>query len=313
MMLKQTRIKILLSVNAAVILIAGVLIANAIWTRKETSVHVISEQNDVLDSEDSEARMINSSNDLDVDESYSYALGVVARNAEKKSSGNIPLGELWNETYTAIYQSADKDICVDSSLSGLGDMYWQTSNTEVISGFYASAREKLGYSTERCRFPKIVGTGTTTITAGTYDGLRRDKITVTVIAIPTERWKHEVLTLVNQERTKRGLSPLSWGSSCEEAAQIRATEIISKYSHTRPDGSSWNTACPIPSYGGSTGENLAAGNTTTSPASVVATWMASDTHRANILNEDFTNLAIGFVFDPNTTYRTYWSQIFSTF
>ncbi len=351
-MLRQTRSKILLSLNAAAILIAGVLIAGAIWLPKETTLRVVSERSDVIDGEDADVQMIDSvteyleavkngevsstsgsiggfsggsavasggsqnagSDDVpNTNGSYSYVLGTVAQATEKASSGNVPSGQLWNETSTTIYQSADKDICIDSSLSGLGDMYWQTSNTNVIAGFYASAREKLGYSTERCRSPKIVGTGTTTITAGTYDGLRRDEITVTVVAVPTEQWKHEVLNLVNQERAKQGLSALSWGSSCEGAAQTRAVEIISKYSHTRPDGSSWSTACAIPSYGGTTGENLAAGNTTTSPASVVATWMASDTHRANILNGTFTNLAVGFVFDPSTPYRTYWSQIFSTF
>ncbi|MBR3414783.1 CAP domain-containing protein [Candidatus Saccharibacteria bacterium] len=352
-MLKQTKTKILLSINAAAILVAGVLIAGAIWLPKETTLRVVSERSDVIEGEDSEVQMIDSvteyleavkngsvsptsgsiggygggdsgavgggssgagSDDVpNTSGSYSYILGTVAQATERASSGNVPSGELWNETSMTIYQSADKDICIDSSLSGLGDMYWQTSNAGVIAGFYATAREKLGYTTDRCRFPKIVGTGTTTITAGTYDGLRRDEITVTVIPVPTEQWKSEVLTLVNQERARNGLGALSWGSACEGPAQIRAGEIMSKYSHTRPDGSSWSTACAIPSYGGTTGENLAAGNTTTSPASVVATWMASDTHRQNILNGTFTHLAVGFVFDPSSPYRTYWSQIFSTF
>lgn len=358
-MLKQTRTKILLSLNAAAILIAGILVAGAIWLPKETTLRVVSERSDDIEGGDDEAQMIDSVTDYleavkngevssttgsigwygggsnsggsggssggsgggnagsddvpNTDGNYSYVLGTVAQATEKASSGNVPSGQLWNETSMTLYQSADKDICIDSSLSGLGDMYWQTNNTGVIAGFYASAREKLGYSTARCRYPKIVGTGTATVTAGTYDGLRRDEITVTVIPVPTEQWKYEVLNLVNQERAKNGLGALSWGSACEGAAQVRAQEIISSYSHTRPDGSSWSTACAIPSYGGTTGENLAAGNTTTSPASVVATWMASDTHRANILNGTFTNLAVGFVFDPSTPYRTYWSQIFSTF
>ncbi len=355
-MLKQTKTKILLSINAAAILIAGVLIAGAIWLPKETTLRVVSERSDLVEGEDSEVQMIDSvteyleavkngqisptsgsvggygggsggnagvvgggsggagSDDVpNTSGSYSYVLGTVAQATERASSGNVPSGELWNETSMTLYQSADKDICIDSSLSGLGDMYWQTSNTGVIAGFYATAREKLGYSTDRCRFPKIVGTGTTTITAGTYDGLRRDEITVTVVPVPTEQWKREVLTLVNQERARNGLPGLSWGSACEGPAQIRAGEIMSQYSHTRPDGSSWSTACAIPSYGGTTGENLAAGNTTASPAAVVATWMASDTHRQNILNGTFTNLAVGFVFDPSSPYRTYWSQIFSTF
>lgn len=349
-MLKQTKTKLLLSINAAAILVAGALIAGAIWLPKETTLRVVSERSDTVEGEDSEVQMIDSvteyleavkngqisatsgsvgrglsgavgggsagagSDDVpNTSGSYSYVLGTVAQATERASSGNVPSGELWNETSTTLFQSADKDICIDGSLSGLGDMYWQTSNTGVIAGFYATAREKLGYTTDRCRFPKIVGTGTTTITAGTYDGLRRDELTVTVVGVPTEQWKREVLTLVNQERAKNGLGALAWGSACEGPAQIRAAEIISQYSHTRPDGSSWSTACAIPSYGGTTGENLAAGNTTASPAAVVATWMASDTHRQNILNGVFSHLAVGFVFDPSTPYRTYWSQIFSTF
>ena len=228
-MLKQARTRILLSLNAAAVLIAGVLIAGAIWLPKETTLRVVSERSDVIDGEDKEVQMIDSvseyleavrngeisatsgsigggysggaasssgggssnagSDDVpNTSGSYSYVLGTVAQATERASSGNVPSGELWNETSTTLYQSADKDICIDSSLSGLGDMYWQTSNPNVIAGFYATAREKLGFSTSRCRYPKIVGTGTTTITAGTYDGLRRDDLTVTVIAVPTEPW-----------------------------------------------------------------------------------------------------------------------------
>ena len=85
------------------------------------------------------------------------------------------------------------------------------------------------------------------------------------------------------------------------------------YAHTRPDGSSWSTVCPAPDSGGISGENLAIGNAAVSPATVVALWMGSESHRANILNPDYTKLAVGFVFDPNSTYRTYWSQFFSTY
>ncbi len=192
-------------------------------------------------------------------------------------------------------------------------MYWQTSNPAVIKGFSSSARTWLGYSAETCRYPVIVGTGTTTITAGTYDGRRHDSITVTVIAPPVEQWKRDVLALVNQERAKNGLSALAWGSTCEGAANTRAREIMTSYSHTRPDGSSWSTTCPIPTSGGKSGENLNAGNAAVSPQTVVASWMASPDHRKNILDPDFKYLSVGFVFDPNSAHKTYWSQYFTTY
>jgi uncharacterized protein YkwD len=193
-------------------------------------------------------------------------------------------------------------------------MYWQTSDTNVIQGFYSTARVRLGYSGERCRYPKIVGPGTTTITAGTTDGSRRDTITVRVSMPPVDEWKKEVLRLVNVERTKFGLKSLTWGEGCADAATLRAREIVSVYKHERPDGSSWQTACPIPANSrNAAGENLAAGNTAVSPKTVVVAWMNSQKHRENILDSRFTKLSVGFHFDMNTQYRTYWSQFFSTY
>jgi len=322
-MLKQTRLKILLSLNAAAILLAGIIIAGAIWIPKESTLHVVSERSDETTEEsDSDADLLDSVSDSvekteestgSSKSSSSSSSSSSTSTASNWSSDPVPDGELWNETSITIYQTADQDICVSSALSNLGDMYWQTSNTDVIEAFYAEARTRLGYDSEHCRYPKIAGTGTTTITAGTYDGKRRDSITVTVIAVPVEQWKREVLTLVNKERTKEGLSKLSWSSTCESGAQIRATEIITKYDHTRPDGSSWETVCPIPKKGGTAGENVAAGNTSVSPETVVETWMASETHKANILNKNFTKMSVGFVFDPSSQYKTYWEQFFSTY
>ena len=134
-----------------------------------------------------------------------------------------------------------------------------------------------------------------------------------MIAPPVEQWKRDVLNLVNKERAKNGLAALSWGTTCEGAATTRAKELMRSYSHTRPDGSSWSTACPIPQTGGVSGENLNAGNAAVSPETVVASWMKSPEHRANILNKDFKYLSVGFVFDPSSQHKTYWSQIFSTY
>jgi len=128
--------------------------------------------------------------------------------------------------------------------------------------------------------------------------------------VPAEKWKREVLDLVNKERTKNGLEPLEWGVTCEAAAEIRARELMTDYSHIRPDGSSWETACPLPDSGGSSGENLVAGNAAVSPTTAVTAWMNSPDHRANILNPNFTKLSVGFVFDQDTQYKTYWSQFF---
>lgn len=307
---KQTRITILLSLNAVAILVAGILIASAIGINGGGHFRVVDEKSDTITDEDASAELIDPASETIIDISTDYTASTPTGGSF--DTGTVSGSELWNATAITIYQTANIDLCINDSIGNPGEMYWQTSNPAVIKGFYADARTRLGYDSSRCRYPAIVGTGTTTITAGTTDGLKRDTITITVVEPPVDQWKREVLDLVNAERAKINLPALSWGNTCEEAAQIRAKEIIELYAHQRPDGSSWDTVCK-PTPGNTAGENLAAGNTAVSPATVVQTWMDSDSHRANILSDKFTKMAVGFVFDPNSKYKTYWSEFFSTY
>lgn len=311
---KPHRLTILLSVNAAAILVAGILIANALMG-DGLEFRMVGERSDVVEDAIGELNLLDSVSDSKA-EAIDYITGnddYISTASHEFDSSAVKSGELWNETAITIYATPDVDICVGGNLSDLGPMYWQTSNTDVIEGFYDSSRTWLGYDGENCRYPIIRGAGTTTITAGTYDGKRKDSIIVNVVEPPIEQWEHEVLTLVNKIRIKNDLSQLAWGYTCESAANLRAEEAKTSYSHTRPDGTSWSTVCPAPESGGESGENLAIGNAAVSPATVVALWMSSESHRDNILNPNYTNLAVGFVFDPDSSYRTYWSQFFSTY
>lgn len=313
----SSKMTILLSVNAAAILVAGILIASAIWFNGGMEFRAVGERSDIVDDTVGEMTLLESVSDSNAKTSDRvYVAGnddYVSTASHEFDGSSVDSGELWNETAITIYATPDIDICVGGGLSELGEMYWQTSDSNVISGFYNTARTWLGYSDETCRYPVIKGTGTTTITAGTYDGLRKDSITVTVIDPPIEQWKREVLTLVNKIRIKNDLEQLAWGTTCENAADIRAKETMTLYAHTRPDGSSWATVCEPPESGGVSGENLAIGNAAVSPATVVALWMGSETHRANILNPEYTKLAVGFNFNLNSDYKTYWSEFFSTY
>ena len=314
--LRSKKLTILLSVNAAAILIAGVLIASAIWLNGGITFRAVDERSDTVEDTVGELELLESVSDSNANVKDVKTIGnddYITTSSHEFDNSPVASGELWNEKAITIYATPDIDLCVGGNLSDLGEMYWQTSDNNVISGFYNTARTWLGFDEETCRYPVISGTGTTTITAGTYDGRRKDSILVTVVMPPKDQWKHEVLTLVNKIRTKNELEQLSWGYTCEEAAEIRAEETKTLYAHNRPDGSKWSTACPVPSSGGVSGENLAIGNAAVSPATVVALWMGSETHRANILNPDFTKLAVGFDFELDSDYKTYWSQFFSTY
>ncbi|MBR3220475.1 hypothetical protein IKF76_01245 [Candidatus Saccharibacteria bacterium] len=314
--LKQPTITILLSINAAAILIAGVLIAGAILLNGGMDFRAVAERSDDVADAIEAPELIDATSNSDVsltDEQKNYVTSVHA--VSGVDSSPVPSGELWGEESVTIYETANFDICVGGELSDLGDMYWQTSDTNVIAGFYTGARTWLGYSSDTCRFPMITGTGRTTITAGTYDGTRRDTIEVIVTEAPKLKWEYEILSLVNQERVRNGLEKLTWGDACADAAETRAEELVELYSHTRPDGSSWSTACNEPSTGGTyvEGENLVVGSSAVSPETTVAAWMNSEKHRENILNPNYTKLAVGFYFDQNTQYKTHWSQYFSNF
>ena len=311
------KLTILLSINAAAVLIAGVLVASAIWLNGGIDFKAVDERSDIVSASPEEIALLESISDSKADVSeYIGTIGnddYVSTSSHEFDSTSVNSGELWNERSITIYATPDTDICIGGNLSDLGEMYWQTSDTNVISGFYNSARSWLGFDDQTCRYPIIKGTGTTVVTAGTYDGKRKDSIIVNVIEPPIEQWEHEVLTLVNKIRIKNNLEQLAWGYTCEEAADTRAQEITKYYAHTRPDGTSWATACPAPNGGGVSGENLAIGNAAVSPATTVALWMGSETHRANILNPEFTKLAVGFEFDLDSNYKTHWSQFFSTY
>lgn len=332
-MMHQTKIMILLSLNAVAVIIVGVMIFSAINLNGGLEFKVTNERTDVVAGTLEELSLLAAGVDelqpppsISVNiggnsttlpgtasNSQSYVTGSATESSGGTSNAAVGRGELWSETAITMYQTADFDICVASGLGDLGDWYLQSSNQNVISKFLSSARTWLGYTADRCRYPVVVGTGTTVITGGTYDGARYDKITVTVIAPPVEQWKRDVLALVNQERAKNGLSALAWGTTCEAAANLRAKEIMTSYSHTRPNGESWSTTCPIPQTGGKSGENLNAGNAAVSPQTVVASWMNSPDHRKNILDPDFKYVSIGFIFDPNSQHKTYWSQYFTTY
>ena len=64
------------------------------------------------------------------------------------------------------------------------------------------------------------------------------------------------LYYVNQERAEVGVQPLRTNSALTKAAELRGDEIVESFSHTRPNGSQWNTA--IDEYGfRRLGENVA--------------------------------------------------------
>ena len=122
-------------------------------------------------------------------------------------------------------------------------------------------------------------------------------------------FQNQVVQLVNQERTSRGLKALSVDSALTNTATLKSQDMakLGYFDHNSPTyGSPFDM---MKQYGISyrtAGENIAMGQT--SPQQVMTGWMNSEGHRANILNSSFTKIGVGIARNSNGTY--YWTQQF---
>ena len=125
-----------------------------------------------------------------------------------------------------------------------------------------------------------------------------------------DEWRDEVVRLVNLERARAGLVPVVQNQTLEDQATRYACEMIyyDFFAHENPFTGS-HLADRAAEFGYDyqmIGENLAAGQST--PAQVMADWMASEGHKRNILEPNFTELGVGV--RSGGTYGTYWVQEF---
>ncbi|MER5631023.1 CAP domain-containing protein [Streptomyces nitrosporeus] len=116
-----------------------------------------------------------------------------------------------------------------------------------------------------------------------------------------------VLSLVNQERAKAGCTPVTADTSLNTLAQDFSEDMAARdfFGHTDPDGATpWDRAAAagVPGLGG---ENIARGQA--DAQAVMDAWMASEGHRANILNCAYTTLGVGVHFGSG---GPWWTQDF---
>lgn len=116
----------------------------------------------------------------------------------------------------------------------------------------------------------------------------------------------EVLSIINEKRQSAGLKRISMDLNLYKTAEVRASEIVEKFSHVRPDGRGCFTAFPEVQI--SMGENIAQGYSTA--ASVMNAWMADESHKATILNSNYTSVGVACYYVPGSKYLYYWVQCF---
>lgn len=114
-----------------------------------------------------------------------------------------------------------------------------------------------------------------------------------VLGYGTDINKDTLIQLTNQERSSRGIGVLKESSQLDQSATLKGQDMFAKdyWAHFAPDGTSpWYFFKQV-SYSYSwAGENLARDFSTS--AGVIAGWMASQGHRDNMLNPNFTDIGI---------------------
>ena len=114
-----------------------------------------------------------------------------------------------------------------------------------------------------------------------------------------------IMRLTNDQRAAYGLPALSYDYNLQATADTRASEQTISFSHTRPNGTDWSTAYPANTYYFS-GENLASCDGILTDESFATScikwWMESEGHRANILNPNYTVIAVGVAITANGMY-----------
>ena len=124
---------------------------------------------------------------------------------------------------------------------------------------------------------------------------------------PPERaatFEDQVMELVNQQRWSNGqLAPLSRCAPLDTSSETHSVNmgVRNFFAHCDPDTLTMpGQRMAAAGYNsGSWAENIAAGYST--PAAVVAGWMASSGHRANILSTTLRELGIGYSWDGSDT------------
>jgi uncharacterized protein YkwD len=129
-----------------------------------------------------------------------------------------------------------------------------------------------------------------------------------------------VLRLVNEARARprrcgadafAAAPPLTWNDTLAEAARAHSLDMAEKnyFSHDDHAGDSVAQRATRAGYRWRhVGENIAAG--VGDPGQVVAGWLASPGHCANIMAPDFADMGAAYAADPRSTLDIYWTQTF---
>lgn len=117
-----------------------------------------------------------------------------------------------------------------------------------------------------------------------------------ILGITSNIDQKKLIELTNAERSKKGLPPVSENTALDKAATLKAQNMFSEnyWAHFAPSGKSpWDFILGSGYKFTYAGENLA--KNFYESDDVVSAWMASPTHRDNLLNSKYQDIGIAVV------------------
>ena len=169
------------------------------------------------------------------------------------------------------------------------------------------AESKVTYSSSKSKVATVSKTGLirgkkrgkTVITAKV--GKKKYKCTVQVTTMQDSYMKR-TRTQINKVRRNYGLTALDYDKYLQAAAKKRASELATKYSHIRPNGTQFTSAISLKyDYGSYCYEIIA--RAYTSPQTVVNAWMNNAATKKAIVGKAYEDIGAGyFVADDGTEY-----------
>jgi uncharacterized protein YkwD len=130
-------------------------------------------------------------------------------------------------------------------------------------------------------------------------------------AVPTvATLQNDIVRYTNAERVAHGCSPLRVDAKLGYAARVQSGYMArtGHFSHTGASNSTFVARIGTAGYSGALSENIAWGYR--SGAQVVAAWMKSPGHRANLLNCSAKAVGVGAIYAANG--NPYFTQDFGT-
>lgn len=227
---------------------------------------------------------------------------------------------LASTTTLNVGQSVQFKVYVGAQPAQPGQLRWTTSNAGVASVTQTGLVTAVGAGSATVRttlvsnpsayidFPIVVSAPATTPPppSGT----------------PSGTFAQRVFDLTNAARAQArtcgttsyaATTPLTYNALLAQAAQAHASDMATKnyFSHTSLDGRTPDQRVSATGYTWTRmAENIATGNTT--PEEVVAGWLQSPGHCANIMSPNLKELGVGYAYNAGSSYGHYWVQDFGT-